>query len=205
MASNHTFASANRRHVRHKPSGCTFIAAAVRGLHLVCPAGLLLDLLRQSLVSRSNFLHRLPGVRVAHRLGLGKEFLGACSPATNEHQKLRVPNVTTFAFGRLHRSPPRGMNAGALNGAAKARMRAESPYPHRVPFNASTLLPIWGHFLDRNVSDVRHGNRSYRCPLIGAIASDLRHLPPEVSGLQHFHRLVSAATFRPTECQMASS
>ena len=82
-------------------------------------------------------------------------------------------------------------------------MRAESPYPHRVPFNASTLLPIWGHFLDRNVSDVRHGNRSYRCPLIGAIASDLRHLPPEVSGLQHFHSLVSPATFPPTECLMA--
>jgi hypothetical protein len=28
---------------------------------------------------------------------------------------------------------------------------------------------------------------------------------PRVSGLQHFHRLVSPATFRPTECQMASS
>ena len=36
-------------------------------------------------------------------------------------------------------------------------------------------------------------------------ANGLRHLPLEVSGLQHFHRLVSAATFRPTECQMASS
>src|SRR5258708_40138883 len=28
-------------------------------------------------------------------------------------------------------------------------------------------------------------------------------LPPEVSGLQHFHSLVSPATFPPTECLMA--
>ena len=27
-----------------------------------------------------------------------------------------------------------------------------------------------------------------------------RRLPPEVSGLQHFHKIVSPATFRPTEC-----
>ena len=62
MASNHTFASANRRHVRHKPSGYTFIAAAVRGLHLVCPAGLFLDPLRQALVARSDFSHCLPSL-----------------------------------------------------------------------------------------------------------------------------------------------
>src|SRR6266446_6485165 len=30
-----------------------------------------------------------------------------------------------------------------------------------------------------------------------------RRLPPVVSGLQHFHRLVSPATFPPTECLMA--
>ncbi len=29
-----------------------------------------------------------------------------------------------------------------------------------------------------------------------------RRLPPEVSGLQHFYRLVSPATFPPTECLM---
>src|SRR5260370_2480291 len=29
------------------------------------------------------------------------------------------------------------------------------------------------------------------------------YLPPEVSGLQHFHSLVSPATFPPTECLMA--
>ncbi len=32
------------------------------------------------------------------------------------------------------------------------------------------------------------------------MANSLRHLPPQVSGLQHFHRLVFTATFRPTEC-----
>ena len=31
----------------------------------------------------------------------------------------------------------------------------------------------------------------------------LRRLPPEVSGLQQFHSLVSPATFPPTECLMA--
>jgi hypothetical protein len=40
--------------------------------------------LRQFFVSRSYFSHHLPSLRVAHRLGLGKDFLGACSPATNE-------------------------------------------------------------------------------------------------------------------------
>src|SRR5258708_15450194 len=33
----------------------------------------------------------------------------------------------------------------------------------------------------------------------------LRHLPAEVSGLQHFHKIVSSAIFRPTECLMAPS
>ena len=105
MASNHTFASANRRHVRHKPSGCTFIAAAVRGLHLVCPAGLLLDLLRQSLVSRSNFLHHLPSLRVAHRLGLGKDFLGACSPLRHAHAFGSVSAIKSVLLVLMTSSP----------------------------------------------------------------------------------------------------
>ena len=33
----------------------------------------------------------------------------------------------------------------------------------------------------------------------------LRQLPPEVSGLQHFDKIVSPATFRPTECLISPS
>jgi len=32
---------------------------------------------------------------------------------------------------------------------------SREPHPHRVRFNASTPPAIWGHFLDRNVPDVR--------------------------------------------------
>ncbi len=82
-------------------------------LYLVWSAGLLLDLLRQSLVFCSDFSHRLLSARVSHCLSLGKDFLGTCSPAANERSKLqvsnvtslRVPDVTIFIFGQFHHSP----------------------------------------------------------------------------------------------------
>ena len=76
-ALDHAFANAN-------DGPCTFIAGVRCGLHLARPAGLLLDLLRQSLVLRGDFLHRLPSPCVMHCLGLGKDFLGARSPAADE-------------------------------------------------------------------------------------------------------------------------
>jgi hypothetical protein len=72
-------------------------------LRLLCPASLLFDPLRQPLVSRCDFLHRLPSLRVAHRLSLGKDFLGPYSPAADEQYKLSVwRNLAISAFGRCH-------------------------------------------------------------------------------------------------------
>src|SRR5262245_21009710 len=72
-------------------------------LFLLCQARLPFDPLRQLLVSRRNFLHRLPGLRVAHRLGLGEDFLRPCSPAADEQCKLGVwRNLAISAFDRPH-------------------------------------------------------------------------------------------------------
>ena len=77
-------------------------------LYLVWSAGLLLDLLRQSLVFCSDFSHRLLSARVSHCLSLGKDFLGPYSPTADEQYKLSVwRNLAISAFGRAIRTSPR--------------------------------------------------------------------------------------------------
>jgi hypothetical protein len=66
LALDHALANALGRQAVHVHSGQPDVA-----LYLVWPAGLLLDLLRQSLVFCSDFSHRLLSARVSHRLGLG--------------------------------------------------------------------------------------------------------------------------------------
>src|SRR5215470_5927879 len=63
---------------------------APRALHLLCPANLLFDPLRQNLIFRRNFLHRQSSIRVQHRVGLRQKFFGTCSPPLDEHLNLRI-------------------------------------------------------------------------------------------------------------------
>jgi hypothetical protein len=66
-------------------------------LRLVHYANALFDPLRQHFVFRSDFLHCEAGIRIEHRVSLGQQFLGTCSPAGNEQMNLRVwDNLTSW-------------------------------------------------------------------------------------------------------------
>src|SRR5262249_41788451 len=101
-------------------------------LRLLCLVSLLFDPLCQPLVSRRDFLHCLLGLRVAHRIGLGKDLSGPCSPATDEQYKLIIRrNLAIVAFGQSHSNLPRVERMReAVTGSAKSWSRARRrPHP----------------------------------------------------------------------------